>query len=293
MADRQQAGPPRGSVFLVRHGEVEWPDRLYLGQLDLPLSEKGIRQAGELGKRLALAGCAFDHVYTSPLTRCVKTAQAILAAMPLAEGAQARETGAGTGSQLLESVKLPANAKARDRRNTSPAVNIQKEPDLLEINLGEWDGRPIAEIKHLFPKEYEERGRSLLTYQTPGGESFAQLRDRALPCFARIAQSARAQGHDVLIVAHAGVNRMILDDCLKRGIAVCFMQGGGSSGQRQAAGMHMSIKDADKRASEREGNRRRACNTAWDASILKQYGGDFMSIAQAYASCYQIKLAHW
>lgn len=63
------------TVYLVRHGHVQMPDerRYYLGQTDIPLSEKGKKQARWLKEY-------FDDkevsaVYHSPLTRCVQTAE--------------------------------------------------------------------------------------------------------------------------------------------------------------------------------------------------------------------------
>ncbi len=63
-------------LILVRHGETAGNLRLTaLGTTDLPLTERGKRQAHSLGRALALQ--KIDAIYTSPLVRAVDTAKAI------------------------------------------------------------------------------------------------------------------------------------------------------------------------------------------------------------------------
>lgn len=63
-------------IFLVRHGETLWNRNfLYQGQKDIPLSEKGRKQAKKLAK--ALEREAFRAVYSSDLKRAYETALAI------------------------------------------------------------------------------------------------------------------------------------------------------------------------------------------------------------------------
>lgn len=60
------------SVVLARHGETEWSLSLrHTGKTDLPLTEKGRRQARALGPRLH--AWTFSLVLTSPLQRAVET----------------------------------------------------------------------------------------------------------------------------------------------------------------------------------------------------------------------------
>lgn len=179
----KEAEPKGKTILLVRHGSLDLPEKIYLGQKDTPLSEYGYEQAKALGRWLRENNFFFEKVYTSPLIRCVKTCQGI------AEG-------------------LQQDAKAEPKAMSS--ILVQKEDDLKEINLGTWDGKAIEEIKRQFPKEYETRGKELLTYKTPGGESFLELSQRALPCFLKIIE----ENKQLLIVAHAGVNRMILAHCM-------------------------------------------------------------------------------
>lgn len=61
-------------VLLARHGETDWNVRKWVqGGNDIPLNEKGLRQAERLGK--LLAGKSIQGVYTSTLSRARMTAE--------------------------------------------------------------------------------------------------------------------------------------------------------------------------------------------------------------------------
>ncbi|MCP4119929.1 MAG: alpha-ribazole phosphatase [Desulfobacteraceae bacterium] len=92
--------------------------------------------------------------------------------------------------------------------------------ELKEINLGEWDGKTFQKIKEQFPGQWEKRGNDLTGYRPPRGESFSDLSKRILPVFRGI--SAGPTGN-ILIVAHAGVNRMILCSLLKKELEDLFI----------------------------------------------------------------------
>jgi probable phosphoglycerate mutase len=78
--------------------------------------------------------------------------------------------------------------------------------DLTEITLGAWEGLSVAEVKKHFPGCYGARGRDLAKYRPLDGESFADLLVRVWPSFFDITKESA----DLVIVAHAGVNRVIL-----------------------------------------------------------------------------------
>jgi probable phosphoglycerate mutase len=61
-------------VYLARHGETAWSlTGQHTGLTDLPLTERGERNARQLGKRLR--GLTFAKVYTSPLQRAARTCE--------------------------------------------------------------------------------------------------------------------------------------------------------------------------------------------------------------------------
>jgi probable phosphoglycerate mutase len=65
---------PLPTVFLARHGETAWSLSLqHTGLTDLPLTERGERNARALGNRLQNSN--FVRVFTSPLQRARKTCE--------------------------------------------------------------------------------------------------------------------------------------------------------------------------------------------------------------------------
>ncbi len=78
---------------------------------------------------------------------------------------------------------------------------------LREIHLGAWENQPVDDIRKRFPEAYQQRGKQLDTYPPPGGESFSDLTQRIIPFFEQIAGQ---NDGNILIVTHAGVNRVIL-----------------------------------------------------------------------------------
>jgi len=63
-------------VYLVRHGETQWnAERRIQGQSDSQLTEKGERQAYQVGERVKTLG--ITHVIASDLGRTRRTAEII------------------------------------------------------------------------------------------------------------------------------------------------------------------------------------------------------------------------
>jgi broad specificity phosphatase PhoE len=61
-------------IYLARHGETAWSlTGQHTGLTDLPLTERGERNARQLGERLR--GLTFAKVYTSPLQRAARTCE--------------------------------------------------------------------------------------------------------------------------------------------------------------------------------------------------------------------------
>jgi alpha-ribazole phosphatase len=93
---------------------------------------------------------------------------------------------------------------------------------LAEIDLGQWDGLSRKEIRHRFPAEYAARGRDLAGYRPPDGESFGDLAARTWPVLEEL---CRQDGDMTLILAHAGVNRVLLCQVLGLPIGNLFRLG--------------------------------------------------------------------
>jgi broad specificity phosphatase PhoE len=167
-------------VYLVRHTEPVLPDerwRFMGGRSDPPLSPRGIQHALELSRQLSPV--CFDYICSSDLRRSLMTAQII------ADSAYASGDG--------------------------DTVPVHPDARLREIDLGLWEGLTRDEAAERFPEEYEARERDPLHYRFPGGESFDDLRSRVVPAYQEITAAA---GTRILVVAHKGVNRVILCDSL-------------------------------------------------------------------------------
>jgi probable phosphoglycerate mutase len=67
------------------------------------------------------------------------------------------------------------------------------------------------EIRRRYREAYEERGRDILHFKTPGGESFLECIQRLIPALYEVLHSDHEA---VLMVGHAGVNRIMLCQAL-------------------------------------------------------------------------------
>ncbi len=100
-------------------------------------------------------------------------------------------------------------------------LKVILEPALREIDLGAWEGLTMDTVRHRDPESYRRRGEDLAGFRPPGGESFTDLARRVVPAFERIAASTRGAA---IIVAHAGVNRVLLCHLLAKPLRQLFDQ---------------------------------------------------------------------
>lgn len=84
-----------GDLYLVRHGQTMFNEkRVIQGWCDAPLTSEGEEQAERIGRYFAREGIAFDHAYTSTLTRTQQTIERIVD-MPYERVEDLREWGFG------------------------------------------------------------------------------------------------------------------------------------------------------------------------------------------------------
>ena len=86
------------------------------------------------------------------------------------------------------------------------------DPDLRELNMGLWDGLYVEEVMKTHLERIKEWWRDPSLFRTPEGESLEDLKARVLPSFRRIVKNH--PGQTVCVVAHGGVNRVILFDAM-------------------------------------------------------------------------------
>jgi len=71
-------------LVLIRHGQSTWnQENLFTGWTDVDLTERGVNEGKEAGKRLKEAGFNFRYSYTSFLKRAIKTLNYVLEEMDL------------------------------------------------------------------------------------------------------------------------------------------------------------------------------------------------------------------
>ena len=83
---------------------------------------------------------------------------------------------------------------------------------LRELHIGAWEGLTWDEIKQRWPLEWQARLDDLVQVAPPGGESLQQMADRIRHVLAELLK--KHQGEEVALVAHGGVNRVILLDAI-------------------------------------------------------------------------------
>ncbi len=88
------------------------------------------------------------------------------------------------------------------------SIKLVTRPAFREMNMGDWDGKSWEEVKKKDPGIKSLFFYDLKNFYFPGGENWTQFRVRVLKGLKILLKEN--QGKDILLVAHAGVNRIIL-----------------------------------------------------------------------------------
>lgn len=151
-------------ILAIRHGETPWNvDSRIQGHTDIDLNALGQWQADQLAK--ALADEDLDAVYTSDLSRALKTAQAIA---------------------------------------SHHSLKVKVLPGLRERHLGQYQGQTWDEIQKRYPED-AQKWREREPDWTPqgGGESLIMLNQRVASLVHEIA--AQHVEQHIVWVTHGGV----------------------------------------------------------------------------------------
>jgi 2,3-bisphosphoglycerate-dependent phosphoglycerate mutase len=166
-------------LVLVRHGQSEWNlKNLFTGWRDVGLTEQGVTEAREAGRRIKARGLKFGTTFTSALSRAQRTLDLIL------------EESGQTG--------LPVT---RDQ-----ALNERDYGDLAGLNKDDARKKWGAEQVHVWRRSYD--------VAPPGGESLKDTAARVLPYYIREILPRVLRGERVLVSAHGNSLRalvMVLD----------------------------------------------------------------------------------
>lgn len=128
----------------------------------------------------------------------------------------------------LRSVPLAAVYASNLKRARDGAARLcegrgltpQPLPEFREIHFGIWEGLTFEEIAAHYPEELASRLKDLANFRIPGGESLQDVRERALPRLRELV--AAYPGQSLALVAHAGVNRVILCEALSLSLEHLF-----------------------------------------------------------------------
>jgi probable phosphoglycerate mutase len=106
-------------IYVARHGQSEWnvAGRLS-GSSDVPLTDTGRRQAGELAARMA--AIPLDAIYSSTLSRSRQTAEALKGRAPIEALAGLNEQSLGTFEGLYLDGREPQRKAEWERRRADP-----------------------------------------------------------------------------------------------------------------------------------------------------------------------------
>ena len=166
---------PDRLLVLVRHGQSEWNlKNLFTGWRDVDLSEKGIAEAREAGRKLKTQGIIFDVAFTSALVRAQRTLDLMLAEMG--------------------QTKIPV---FKDQ-----ALNERDYGELVGLNKDDARKKWGAEQVHTWRRSYDS--------QPPGGESLKDTVARALPYFVQEILPRVLRGERVLVSAHGNSLRALV-----------------------------------------------------------------------------------
>ena len=166
---RKQHGPKPTLVLFVRHGQTPTTGQDLPGRTaGLHLADKGREQADLAAARIAELGDGrVAAVYASPLERTLETAAPI--------------------------------AKAC-------GVRVHRRAGLLELDVGEWTGRPLKELAKL--PEWRTVQRYPSGFRFPGGESFAEMQTRVSGTVDHL--RVAHPGQTIVCVSHADPIRALV-----------------------------------------------------------------------------------
>lgn len=132
---------------------------------------------------------------------------------------QAHWWGERFGPDHFESVWCTPLARSRETASLiACGGKIDTIPELAEIDLGDWDGVFMDDLKRKDPEAFAARGEDIANFRPPHGESFADLARRVVPCLEDLLSKAASSARDHLVIGHLGVNRVFLAHVLGMGI---------------------------------------------------------------------------
>jgi alpha-ribazole phosphatase len=102
----------------------------------------------------------------------------------------------------------------------SLGIEASAHRELRELNIGVWEGLAWQEIQATWPDGWQARLADLVNYRVPDGENLLDVEARVMPVINKVVE--RHKGEEVLVVAHGGVNRVVLLNAIGAPLAGMF-----------------------------------------------------------------------
>ncbi len=114
----------------------------------------------------------------------------------------------GRGIRALYSSDLMRTMRGAEIIGRATGLTPRAVPAFRELHLGRWEGLTRAEAIERYPEDEGFSFQDLARDKIEGGETLIELGERVLPALWRIIDENR--GESICLVAHGGVNRVIL-----------------------------------------------------------------------------------
>ena len=187
-------------LIMMRHGESVWNKlNLFTGWVDIPLSEKGVQESIEGGKKIAHV--PIDVIFTSSLIRAHMTA--MLAMLNHSSGKVPCVMHRHEG-------KLEKWAHVYSDDAKESCIPVYCAWELNERMYGCLQGLNKQETREKFGDEQVHRWRRSFDEAPPEGESLAMTAARTIPYFKERILPLLKEGKNVFIPAHGNSLRSII-----------------------------------------------------------------------------------
>ena len=187
------------TLYLIRHGETEGSGaKRYHGSIDVALSEKGARQI------MASSAFVMEHLASANSSRYLS----YLREIHNSPDSKNESAGGNPGLSAVYCSNLSRSARSAEIIANPHSLIPVEIKDLRERSFGIWEGMTFIEIKEKYPKEFGSWADNPLKYSPVGGESTTEVGERVLQALDEILD--KHKGENIALVAHGGVNRIIL-----------------------------------------------------------------------------------
>ena len=85
-------------------------------------------------------------------------------------------------------------------------------PEFRELHFGRWQGLSYREVMEKYPGDIPRWIEDLENFRIPGGESFGEVRTRAVPRLKEFIDKHR--GEEFAVICHGALNRVFLAEAL-------------------------------------------------------------------------------